>query len=74
MNSQNLNEKISKKADKFLSYFKMTKRNPNEEIYTLENNAPIELRELVREAHGDFLPDDFRYETICDALSAFADC
>lgn len=74
MNNQNLNEKISKKANEFLQYFKKIKRNENEEFYTLEDQAPSELKELVREAHGDFLPDDFRYRTICDALYAFADC
>lgn len=74
MNSQNLNEKVSEKAEKFLPYFKLIRCNENEEIYTLEDNTPPELRNLVREAHGDFLPDDFRYKTILDALYAFADC
>jgi len=31
------------------------------------------VQELCRDAHGDMLPDDYRYEYIVDALYAFAD-
>ncbi|MCP5468559.1 MAG: hypothetical protein H7A32_04745 [Deltaproteobacteria bacterium] len=72
--SNNLNEKIAKKAEELLIYFKKITRDNGEEIYTLQAGAPQELKDLVYAAHGDFLPDDFRYETIHSALCAFADC
>ncbi len=73
--SEQLNEKITLKADEFLKYFKtITREGSRHEIYILENDAPESLKELVREAHGDFFPDDFRYESIHDALCKFSDC
>ena len=70
----NLNEKVAKEAEELLIYFKQVTRNDGEKIYTLQDGAPEELRDLVYAAHGDFLPDDFRYETIHSALCAFANC
>ncbi len=72
--SKSLNEKMIKKADEFLSYFRKIARTDGEEIYVIQEGSPQELKELTRGAHGDFLPDDFRYKTIHDALCAFADC
>jgi len=31
------------------------------------------MRDVVREAHGDMLPDDWRYETCADACAFIAD-
>jgi hypothetical protein len=40
---------------------------------TLKDGRPEWVQELVREAHGDFLPDDWRYNAIEDALQWIAD-
>ena len=74
---QTLAEKVAAKASKYIDHFEKIAADRDghkEEVYILKNNAPSELRNLVREVHGDFLPDDFRYETILDALYALAEC
>ena len=74
--SKTLHEKIAEKAKEFLEYFELaTRAGKNEEkFYTVCNHADEALDELIRKAHGDLLPDDFCYETIHDALCAFAEC
>jgi hypothetical protein len=37
-------------------------------ITTLKDDAPEWVRDLVRAAHGDMLPDDWRYDAIRSAL------
>lgn len=39
----------------------------------LDHSAPEWLSDLVREAHGEMLPDDYKYEFIEEALSAIED-
>ena len=39
----------------------------------LRDDAPQWVQDLVREAHGDMLPDDHRYEMIVGAIHALAD-
>ena len=73
-NTQSLIQKVKSKAEDFLKQFKLEVRPSNQtEFYTLAENADPDLRILVREAHRDFLPDDFRYEQIVNALAALAD-
>ena len=40
---------------------------------TLKVGAPEWMTEFVHEAHGDFLPDDYRYEFIEESLQAIVD-
>ncbi len=75
MNSFDLNEKIIQKAQNFSEYFSSIKKHdPDKEILILKDEAPEELKDLVRQAHADFLPDDFRYEFIHAAIQAISDC
>ena len=60
------------KASEAVSYFK-PHQNPDRDTYTLVSDAPAWVSDLVREAHGDLLPDDYRYRFIADALYALAD-
>lgn len=47
---------------------------PDGETYVrLVDDAPEWVRALVYRAHGDMLPDDWRYAAIQDALEALAD-
>lgn len=70
-----INEKIIQKAGEFTKYFtRIKKHDPDNEILILKKLAPEELKNLVQNAHADFLPDDFRYDFIYEALQAFADC
>ena len=51
------------------SYFE---RNPLD-TWSTKSNAPKWVKDMVRSAHGDFMPDDYRYTWIYNALEAFQD-
>ena len=61
---------IQELAQEWLDWFVWDK---DREIYYLKENAPSELLGAVRMAHGDMLPDDYKYEYIVGALEAIAD-
>lgn len=42
-------------------------------VFVKTENEPKWLHELVMEAHGAFLPEDFRYRFIREAINALAD-
>lgn len=50
-----------------------TRERGDEKIIALKDGAPQWVRDLVRKAHGDFLPDDWRYASIRSALGAIHD-
>lgn len=65
---------ISTLATEAYDWFESFKRDGSDEtIYRTKDGAPEWLRDLVHEAHGDMLPDDWRYEAIMDALSHIGD-
>lgn len=45
------------------------KRNDGKEFIKLADGSPEWMTDLCRTAHGDMMPDDWRYEFIEDALS-----
>jgi hypothetical protein len=61
------------KADELMTFFVFKKRNDGSEFYSLIDNAPEYLTELVHNAHNDFMPDDYKYEFIYDALDIIRD-
>lgn len=63
---------LQDRAAEALSFFK-PHPNPDHDTYTLVSDAPAWVTDLVREAHGEMLPDDWRYRFIADALYALAD-
>ena len=44
-----------------------------ETIWTMRDGRPDWVQELTYKAHGDFLPDDWRYKTIVYALDAIVE-
>lgn len=59
-------------AEEALAYFHTGERaNGEEYIYT--EDAPEWVAEMVREAHGDMMPDDWRYRFVRDVLSHLSD-
>lgn len=44
-----------------------------ESYATLKDGSPDWLQDLVRSAHGDFLPDDWRYEAIHSIIGGISD-
>lgn len=51
-------------------WFETRKRDSGEEYTTLRDGRPEWLQGLVRAAHDDLLPDDWRYECTRAALAA----
>lgn len=66
-------------ATRAVSYFERRTRppaRPGDEpstFWTLKDRFPTWVQELAHKAHGEMLPDDFKYETIVDALEALAE-
>lgn len=60
---------IQNRATEALRHFTTKTRRDGDRFVTLDDSAPAWVQELVREAHGDLLPDDYRYQTILEALA-----
>lgn len=43
-------------------------RRDGDEFLTLREGAPDWMRAVVQSAHGEFLPDDTRYQMIADTV------
>lgn len=54
-------------------HFETRTRSNGDHYVTSADNAPEWVLVLIYGAHGDFLPEDWRYEKIRDALEAIAD-
>lgn len=73
---------IQKQAEKFSNMFEYITEEKAKEIkiraniYLLkdEHANNEELKDLIRKAHGDKLPDDYCYEFIVEALDKIAEC
>lgn len=50
-----------------------TREGSGETFYALRDGSPDWMAEAVREAHGDMLPDDWRYEAIWAVSEALSD-
>jgi hypothetical protein len=47
------------------------KRSDGKELVSLASGSPDWMQELCRKAHGDMMPDDWKYEFIEDAAVTF---
>lgn len=64
---------VQELASKIEDFFTKIQRNNGEEIWTLKDEAPGWITDrIVRPAHGDMMPDDWKYEFIYQSLSAIA--
>lgn len=62
-------------AEEAASYFEGATRGEGDEAQSfrrLKSDRPEWVYDLVHEAHGDFFPDDWRYNCIENALEAIA--
>lgn len=66
--------KLAQLAGKCAFHFDHLKRDDDKTIIILKDTAPKWLRDLVYEIHGDFMPDDYKYRWIYEALSDLMDC
>jgi hypothetical protein len=67
------NLSLAELAGDAYSHFETRERPDGESYTTLRDSAPEWLHELVRSAHDDMLPDDWRYATIRSALGFISD-
>lgn len=65
-------EEIIDLAQRYIGFFESQER-AGETFIRLTLDAPDGLKELVKEAHGDFLPDDYRYEFIYESVATIAE-
>lgn len=59
-----------------LAYFETARRTTDDESCTfvkLKESAPGWLRDAVREAHGDMLPDDYKFRMAHEACETIAE-
>lgn len=64
---------LSEKINHYLSFFEYKKRG-DDMITIFTDNAPDDLRESVRNAHDDRLPNDWifnKYQSILDAFNQY---
>jgi len=64
---------VQELAQSYLKHFKRGTRDNGDSYISLDDDAPEQLTDLVREAHGRMMPDDYKYQFVQDALQAIAD-
>jgi hypothetical protein len=60
-------------AEHYADYFKSIDVVDGTSRIILKDDAPSKLRDAVREAHGDKMPNDFIYATFADLLQRVTD-
>src|SRR5678816_1973872 len=60
-------------AEQYQGYFEKRTREDGSEFWCTRDDRPAELHDLIHEAHGDMLPDDWRYAFIYAALCDIAE-
>lgn len=68
-----INKTIQELAQEMLDQFEVASRDNGEMFDRLKDNAPAWMKEVVHEAHGDMLPDDYRYSFIREAVELITD-
>lgn len=70
---------LSTLAGEAFAAFETRTRDPrvtgsdSSQFVTLKDDAPVWVQPIVQTAHGDMLPDDWRYATICEAFGEIHD-
>lgn len=60
---------IEELAGEAAGWFDTAERADGKRFVRTRDGAPEWVADIVREAHGDFLPDDWRYQVIWDAVA-----
>lgn len=63
---------IQERAEEARSHFEQIKRG-DDQIWSVKDSAPQWVTDLAHHAHGDMMPDDWRYQFIVDALDILAE-
>lgn len=68
-----MSKTVNELAREALEWFETGTRDNGEEFVKTKNGRPEWLEALILNAHGDMLPDDYRYKFIRDALQYISD-
>ena len=60
-------------ATEALGWFERKERDDSDVFYRTKDDTPEWVRDMINAAHGDMMPDDWRYNMIHDTLSALDD-
>lgn len=63
---------IQELAQEYLTYFERKEGENGLPSYTWKDGTPKALRDLIQEAHGDMMPNDYKYNFVVDALETIA--
>lgn len=61
------------KAEMVRKFFVKKTRDDGNSFYCLTDNAPLAVKDLVRNCHDGMLPDDYRFMFIMQVLDAIAE-
>lgn len=60
-------------ADQMYQAFEIKHRDSGETFVALKDDAPDWMTDAIHDAHGDMMPDDWRYQACMEAAEAIAD-
>lgn len=66
-------QQVASKAGEWFESRVRVDDDPESSFVTLKDGAPEWVKDLVYAAHGEFAPDDWRYDKIQDALAYIAE-
>ena len=66
-------ERIQEKASKLYDALERVKRTDDSEYVRLKDGSPEWMTDVIREAHGDMFPDDWKYTLIERAAAIIAE-
>ena len=69
----NTTQTVQNLASTYCDWFEKSTRETGEEFYKLIDGHPPELLTLVRNAHGEMMPDDWKYRFIYEALTSISE-
>lgn len=72
--SQTQSHTVTERAREAASWFETATRPNGDPFVRLRDGGPDWVADLVRVAHGDMLPDDWRYWLILEAVEFIAEC
>lgn len=65
---------IQELAENYLSMFELKTRKNGDKYYCVKDDCKNdELTDVIRTAHGDMMPDDYKYQFIHDALELISE-
>ncbi len=64
--------KLQKLAGEVSEMFEQKERDNGDKFQIVKDGSPKWVTEMCHEAHGDMLPDDYKYDFIVEALDALA--